>query len=510
MIAQRSTLPSALLWLAGAGIAMAGAGDRGGTSGAAASREINVWPLFVEQHDAAGRLTAWNGAGPFLFSKPVEGGTASGFRPFWVQRNDEQGELRSGAFLYPLFTYTARENTYHWSLFELVRRSGRRASAPPAQSLFERRGDFEVWPLWFSREAGDPEMSYRALFPIAGTVRGKLGSDRLSWLLFPVYVQSERRDVVTTFTPWPIVRRTTGAAHGFGVWPLFNVRERPGIWREEFYLWPLGYNLIRHPHPDDPPGTEPRHDIGALPFYARSTGPGLINESFLWPFFGYTRQTAPTVYQETRYFWPLLVQGRGENRYVNRWGPFYTHSITKGYDKKWYLWPLLRRAEWADDDILLTKTQVLFFLYWSQEQRSRSRPELASAQLTHVWPLFSRWDNGAGRRQWQVFSPLEVFFPANETIRHAWSPLFALARHDQRAPGHTRTSLLWNAVTWEHRAAEERREFHLGPLLSVVSGNESKRVAVGNGLFGIQRPASGGWRMFWWDFAGVNRRPDSK
>ena len=69
---------------------------------------------------------------------------------------------------------------------------------------------FDVWPFWFSRRANDPAMSYSALFPIAGTIKYRLGYDRLSWLPFPLYVQTEKRGAVTTSTPWPFVRTTTG------------------------------------------------------------------------------------------------------------------------------------------------------------------------------------------------------------------------------------------------------------------------------------------------------------
>jgi hypothetical protein len=93
-----------------------------------------------------------------------------------------------------------------------------------------------------------------------------------------------------------------------------------------------------------------------------------------------------------------------------------------------------------------------------------------------------------------------VFFPGNEKIRHAWSPLFSLARFDQRAPGDERTSLLWDAVTYERQRGGERSEFHLGPLLSVARSPEGQRVAIGNGLFGFRRSAGEGWRLFWLDF----------
>lgn len=466
-------------------------------------REQNQWPVSVRYREDAGQAENWTGAGPFLFKRQLadsDGNTASGFRPFWVQLHNGQGDLRAGYFLYPIFSYSRDETTSKWSVFELIRRTDRRSDAPAPTSLFEQDRKFEIFPFWFSRETGDGELNYRALFPIAGTVKNKLGFERLSWTLFPLYVENESRGAVTTSTPWPFIRVTRGAAHGWGVWPLFNFVERPGVSRQETYLWPFGYNHTREPNPEDPTGTPPRREIGVLPFYARSSGPGYLSEDFLWPFFGYTHRTQPKIYSEQRYFWPFVVQGRGDDHFVNRWAPFYSHSIVRGYDKEWVAWPVVRRARWEEEGIERTRSQFLYFLYWNEEQRVAARANSPTARLTHVWPLVSDWDNGAGRRQWQLFSPLEVFFPGNEKVRLAWSPFFAVARHDQRAPGNTRTSLFWNLVTWENRAAEERSELHVGPLLSVARNAGEKRVAVGNGLFGFQKSADRGWRMFWLDF----------
>lgn len=467
-------------------------------------REQNGWPFIVRHHDAATHTDAWTAAGPFLFRRPLadaDGNTARGFRPFWVQLDNPQGELRSGYFLYPLFSYSADATTYKWSVFELIRRWDRRAGAPPPTSTLDQNREFEIFPFWFSRQAGSPDLTYKALFPIHGTIKNKLSFENLSWTLFPFYVRNEKKGVVTTSTPWPIIRVTRGAAHGWGVWPIFNYVERPDGSRYETYLWPFGFNSIRQPSPDDPPGTPPRRDVGVLPFYTKSTGPGYINEDYAWPFFGYTDRATPKRYSERRYFWPFFVQGRGDERYINRWGPFYTHSVIKGYDKRWVLWPLLRQAEWSNDGAIThTRTQLLYFIYWNEQQRLARRPEAPAAELTHVWPLFSEWDSGNGRRQWQFLSPLEVFFPGNEKVRHVWSPFFALARYERRAAGDERTSLLWNAITWEQRPQEERSEFHLGPLLGVTRHGPEKRVSVGRGLFGFTRGPDRGWRMFWLDF----------
>jgi hypothetical protein len=133
-------------------------------------------------------------------------------------------------------------------------------------------------------------------------------------------------------------------------------------------------------------------------------------------------------------------------------------------------------------------------------QHITRRPTAPAAELTHVWPLYSSWNDGAGRRQWQFLSPFEVFFPRNEKVRHAWTPLLALARHEQRAPGDERTSILWNAISWERQTRNERSEWHIGPLLGVTRQGGEQRVSIGNGLLGLRRGPESGWRMFWLDF----------
>lgn len=471
------------------------------SSGAARARaEENNWPIRVTQTDAAGNATSWMAAGPFLYKKPAaDGGTVEGFRPLFAEWKDLRGEVRETDVLYPIFTYRTDGETYRWSIFQLINRSGDR-SARAAQRLPALTYEtFDVWPFWFSRNTHSPESSYHALFPIAGTIKDRLGYDKLSWVLFPFYGRAEKNGAVTTTTPWPFVKITRGTERGFALWPLFGHREKAGAFDRNFYVWPLGWNNTINPADDAPPGTPVRREIGFLPFYSRETAPGFTNEIFLWPFFGYTDRTQPVRYHETRYFWPLLVQGHGDNRSVERWAPFYTHSANKGTEKTWVMWPLYRSKTWTDAGLNQTQRQLFYFIYRSSKQRSASNPNVAPAEKAHLWPLISLWDNGAGRRQLQFPSPLEVFFPDNERVRVSWSPLFALYRFDQSSPGIDRHELFWGFISWRRETAH--REFHLGPLFSVDAEIGAKRVAIGNGLIGAQRVDGAGWRFFWFDFA---------
>lgn len=452
------------------------------------SAELNGWPFWVGQQDRQGRVGTWQAAGPLFFGKSgPQGRETSGLRPIFMQTQAEGRQTKH--LFYPLFTWQNEAGFSTFSFFQLV--NNRRVTEADGS---ETHG-FDVWPFYFSRETGDPETSYRALFPIAGAIKHRFGNDRMEWLAFPLYYRTEKAGRRTTNAPWPFLRFIDGAGHqGFEFWPLFGQRGKAGDYHKQFYLWPLFYkNSARLSEP------QPDIQIGALPFYTRESGPGYISENYAWPFFGYTHRTVPDKYDEKRYFWPLLVQGRGDQRFVNRWAPFYTHSVIKGTAKTWHMWPLVRNERWNDEALAHAKSQFLFFLYWSHTQRSLTNPAAAPASKTHLWPLLSAWDNGAGHRQLQILSPFEVFFQTNQPVRDLYTPLFALYRYDRRGPAETHWSLLWNAVSW-HREPE-RQEFHFGPLLNVRRNGEQRRVAFGAGLLGWRREsATANWRFFLFDF----------
>jgi len=458
----------------------------------AGAEEANYWPFRVDDTPGAGGATkSWQGGGPFFFSRwSTDGSTAGGFRPFYVYRADATDQSKESDILYPLITDREDGNDRRWSLLDLINLTG------PKDPGAAGTRHFDAWPVYFSRDTGAAATSYHAVFPLYGTMLDRLGYDRLSWALFPLYGRFEKHGAVTTDVPWPFLKFVHGDGnHGFELWPLFGWRAKAGVYRDQYWLWPLFYR-----DESQLSAATPTELFGALPFYARDTGAGFRSETFLWPFFGDTHRQAPYHYDETRWFWPLLVQGRGDDRLVDRWAPVYTHSNLQGDDKRWLFWPLFRQEQWSESGLTLTRTQLLYFFLWSQRERSVAHPEKAPAEKTHLWPLFSYWDNGAGRRQCQVLSPFEVFFPTSEPVRAAWSPLLALLRFEQRAPGDTRWSFLWDAITWRHTPT--RREFHLGPLLTVDRGVQGGRIALAGGLFGFRRgPPGQPWKPFLFDFS---------
>ena len=143
----------------------------------AGAAERNFWPFKVEQtatdNAGSGAVTAWQGGGPLFFGRLLpEGGSAGGFRPFYVCQKSPDGRTTESDFLYPLLIHRENEVDHRWSLLSLVNFAGPKDPAAPGVR------HFDAWPIYFSRDTGDPATSYHAVFPLHGTVLDRFSNDR--------------------------------------------------------------------------------------------------------------------------------------------------------------------------------------------------------------------------------------------------------------------------------------------------------------------------------------------
>jgi hypothetical protein len=463
---------------------------------AASALEVNYWPFFTgQQEEATGDFDRWQAFGPFVFGRHTEGASATGVRPLWVRIDDLERDRMGVHVLYPLFNYRSNPQGVSWDIFNLLR--------------FDRFGPEEaenvrtahLFPILFFRQDPDrPERSYFGIFPIAGTAQNQLGYTRLMWFPFP-FMRLERGEVTTVAMPWPFLRFVQGpGVSGYHIWPLYGSVAHEGRFERRYWLWPLGYRVRNELWKE-----QPFEAFGFLPFYAQSVSETAESRSFIWPFFGYTDSRSPE-YFETRYFWPFVVQRRGES-YVNRWAPFYSRSVRSGVEKRWIAWPIYREESRIERDLLHEKTQVLYFLYWNLRQSDPVNEERPAAVKRHVWPFFSYWDNGADRRQVQVLNPFEVFYPQNDIMRVIYTPLFALYRFDRQDEATTRNSLIFDFVTWGRTT--ETSHFHVGPLVQTSAEDEGRRWEVLKGLVGYDGTAERRRvRLFWWPRPGPAEEED--
>lgn len=447
----------------------------------------NCWPVstYEKRDTASSTTTTIERAGPLFCKELDEKGRVRtrAFRPFFIEFLDPDRSTRDAYFLYPLFRKHTSPKGVRWSLFNLIQKRD--------EVDDERSKRFRIFPIFSSDYSEDEDQeSKKSVFPVKGKLSHFLGKDSVSWFLFPFYLKSKKGEDSSSVFFWPFFQFQKGPKSGGRFFfPFCGYFWKEGQYKKHYFLWPLCYNQALRLHTEDP-----LYRHGILPFYTFEKSNKLESACFFWPFFGYTHKTEP-YYHETRLLWPIFVQGRGEDKYVNRCAPFYTHSRFKDNEKWWYAWPCLRVKHWKEGGLNVSQSQILYFLMWSNKQRHPDPAKSFLAHKTHIWPLVSMWDNGEGKRQFQVFSPFESFFPHNTIIRKLYTPLFALYRYekDQEAYCHR---FLFNALVVSHSGQE--KSLSLGPLIGFERGAEGSSLELCKGLFGIQKKnGKRQLRLFW-------------
>lgn len=450
----------------------------------------NFWPVRVDEarSSAPGAPVRGTAMGPFVEESAAPGRTVSAVRPLWTRVGGAGDGRERLLVLYPLYVRDSYPDGHRWTLLGGLARGSKsvREGTGAVESL-------EFWPFYLDREdSRGGDASYSGLFPVHGEIRGRLWSDRIAWTAFPFWLEVDRKGVQKRYFPWPFLRRTMGeGASGWEFWPVWGSSRLEGRFDDSYVLWPLNYRRVRNPgKPDE------RVDSGWLPFYAREQGPGLMSETWAWPFFGYTDKADPR-WHETRWLWPVWTTARGTDSREDCWLPFYRHVESPGYVKDVRAWPFWKTEASVVEGRASRMDRFLVFL-WSRESVGPEGRDPGSAGVDtkrHLWPLFSQWDGGDGRGQFQLLSPLEPIFPHNENVRAGWSPLFALYRHSRMGAA-TRTSVLWNAVTVDDSPAAT--EVTVGPLYSHRAGPGVSGWSLLHGLVERKADESGTrWKLFW-------------
>lgn len=443
---------------------------------------INFWPAYVvEENSVHGRPDFGASMGPIFADIRLQDRKILSIRPLWTRFSYENTDSSHWHVLYPVANWYERPGVSYGHVLNLIRYRHQEET-----SMVQ----FEVFPFFFYRDGDQVPKRTLALWPVAGVIHNRLFRDEIAFAAWPLLVRTRKGDETRVHFPYPFLRYHYGPhSSGFGIWPLFGKFQRENDYANWWALWPVLYS-----YKDKLDREQPRVRLGAWPFYHHESDAGMHSHNWVWPFFGYTREYDPRpVYSENRYFFPFLVQGRGDEKYINRWLPLFSDESSPGYSKQWYLWPLLKREKRQDGAVVRDITTLLYFFARHEVQDLGD----TKARLGTVWPLFSFWDDGRGRSQLQALDPLTIFFPSNQVIKQNWSPLFAVYRWDQRGDNR-RHSLLWDLITLE-LDPEQGNRFTFGPLLDWKTGGSGIEWSLLKGLLGSSLDAAGERRLqlFW-------------
>ena len=187
-------------------------------------------------------------AGPFYYSQTPEARSNGRCRLFFARPGRRRWIGREWDMFYPVLELPAIRTEYRCrlaqllSLFRRTRWRGRRAAGDAFSGFISQQ------------RSPDTNLNYTALVPFYGHLKNRLFRDEINFVLFPLYSETRKKDVVTDNYLYPIFDLRHGDhMTGWQVWPLAGAEHKAptlrtnsldevatnGGYEKFFALWPI-------------------------------------------------------------------------------------------------------------------------------------------------------------------------------------------------------------------------------------------------------------------------------
>jgi len=366
----------------------------------------NLGPLFHNFELTLDRGERTEAVGPLFYDDRQEEQRTWAFPPLLSYTVAPGLALKEFNFLYPVMTYDRYGDQYRWQFFQILSLSG-----CPTQT--DERHRFTLFPLYFQQRSSDPSQNYTAVVPFYGTIRKHLFRDEINFVMFPLYSQTKKKDVVTDNYLYPVFHLRHGdGLEGWQFWPLvgrehkdvttktngFNdVQTVPG--HDSFFmLWPIFFN--DHKSVGTP---NISWELGVLPFYNIERSALRDRTTVIWPFFNHI-EDRDKKYVEWDTPWPLIEFARGEGKTTSRVWPFFSQSHSKILENNFYLWPIYKYNRANLPPLDRRRSRIVFFLY--SDTIDRNTETGLFNRRTYLWPFFIHRHDFNGNTRLQVLALL--------------------------------------------------------------------------------------------------------
>jgi len=413
--------------------------------------------------------------GPFFYSEQQDTKHTWAIPPIFSHTEDSATESEEYDFVYPIVTYDRFGQQYRWHIFQLFSFAG----GPSQTEPIRRR--FTLFPVYFQQRSSDPNENYTAVGPFYGHLKNRLFRDEISYVMFPIYSETRKKDVITDnyvyplfhlrhgdgltgWQFWPVVghehKEVTTRTNGFG-----DVSTVPGHDRR-FVMWPFYYN--QH---NNLGATNQQWNQGSIPLYDFMRSPMRDSTTVLWPFFS-SIDDREKKYHEWHLPWPFVVIARGEGKRTTRFFPFYSQARSPGtnvppnasvttQESDFYLWPFYTYKRFHSDPADRSRKRILFFLYSDTIQKNTETG--AYQRRRDFWPFYTHKRDYNGNTRLQVLSVLEPYLPQSKSIERDYSQVYSIWRAEKDPDaGRTSQSLLWNLYRHQTTRDSKRTSFLFG------------------------------------------------
>jgi hypothetical protein len=432
--------------------------------------------------------------GPFFYSEQKETRRTWAAPPLLAYTQDPETESKEIDLLYPVMTYDRYGEQYRWQLCQLLSFAG----GPTQQE--NARDRFTLFPLYFQQRSSAPSQNYTAVFPLYGHLKNRLFRDDIFFVMFPVYSETRKRDVVTDNYVWPLFHLRHGdGLHGWQLWPLagnehkevttrtngFNEVKIVGGHDSFFAVWPLFFE-----NKEGIGTTNAEWQQTSIPAYSVLRSPLRDSTTVIWPFFNYVDDREKK-YREWDAPWPFTVFARGAGKTTTRVWPFFSRAHSATLESDFYFWPIYKYNRVDSAPLDSRRARICFFLY--SDLTDKNTETEAARRQDYCWPFYTHRRDFDGNSRLQVLALLEPFFSNSKSVERDYSPLWSVWRAEKNPrAGATSQSLLWNL--YRHEAAPGGKKysllFGLFQYQSSRAGNRMRLLHIPLGRAGA--PAHGG------------------
>jgi hypothetical protein len=436
--------------------------------------------LFYDQFPLtldSGRRT--EAVGPLFYEQQKNSENTWAVPPVFSHTTDPTVEYREDDFLYPLLTYESYGREYRWQFFELWSFAG---GLEPNDDRVKR---FTIFPFYFQQRSPDASENYTALIPFYGHLQHRLFRDKIFFVMFPLYGQSQKKDVVTDNYLFPFFHLRHGdGLSGWQFWPLVGNEHKivttltngfgdttiVGGHDDFFALWPI-YSKIT-----EGIGTEEvAKSWTVLPLYLQSRSPKRDVTDVLWPFFSWIDDRGKK-YHEWQGPWPFVIFARGEGKTTTRFWPLFSRSHNDVLESDSYLWPIYTFKRTHSDPLDLWRTRIFFYLYENTVEKNTATG--VEKRRVDMLPFFTYHRDFNGNTRLQILAPVEPAVPNNRGIERNWSPLWSVwVSENNPQTGASSQSFLWNLYRHESTPASKKCSLLFG-LFQYQSDSDLKRMRL--------------------------------
>jgi hypothetical protein len=385
--------------------------------------------------------------------------------PVFSLYRDLSVEQTEAEFLYPILSYDRFGPEYRFQFFQVIAFSG----AEALQGGEKNRTT--LFPIYFRQKSKNPEDSYTAVVPIYGHLKNRLFRDRVFFVMLPLYLQTEKRGMVTDNYIFPFFhRRHGGGVTGWQFWPVVGTEHKEvttstNNWGDQivsagydkfFALWPFYFNNTLGIGT-----TNVQKQFVLLPFYTSQVASNRVSKSYGFPL-GYTHTIdREKNYEERDMPWPLIVFAHGEGKTTKRVWPFFSKAKTPTLQSDFYLWPVWKYNRITAEPLDRERTRILLFLYSDLVERNTTNK--TALVRRDFWPLYTWRKDHKNNERLQILSILEPLLPNNKSIERMYSPVWSIYRQEKNGTnGDVSRSVLWNLYRSERRGEVRRTSAFFG------------------------------------------------